>query len=289
VRGCWPEAQQHTSGRRLPTKVPSSAYAARVDWSLRGCARKGHVTYSPDEEDLRERLHVATQAGEAWRCLRCATFVVGEPHDSGPADHAPVVLRGKALKDASILRVLAVERFGRGLLLLVLAYGVIYFENSRTSINETFRKAIPAAKPLADVFNYDLDASPTVERLRHVLDSSQHTLTLVATALLAYAALQLVEGVGLFMLKRWGEYVAVVGTSAFIPLEVYELTSKVSVLKVLALLVNLVAVSYLVYSKRLFGVRGGHHAFQAERESESVLEVEAAAMSVSGKHLDAPA
>jgi uncharacterized membrane protein (DUF2068 family) len=250
-----------------------------MDWSLRGCARKGHVTYAPDEPELRERLHVPTPSGEAWRCLRCATFVVGEPHGGGPAEDAPIVLRGRALKDATILRVLAVERFGRGLLLLVLAYGVLYFKNAKTSIKDTFDEAIPAAKPLARVFNYDLDTSPTVERIRHLLDSKQHTLTLVTIGLLAYAALQLVEGVGLFKLKRWGEYVAVVGTSAFLPLEVYELTEKISWLKVVATVVNLIAVVYLVYSKRLFGVRGGHAAFEAERHSESLLEVEAAASS----------
>jgi uncharacterized membrane protein (DUF2068 family) len=256
-----------------------------MDWSLRGCARKGHVTYAPDEPALRERLHVTTQAGEAWRCLRCATFVVGDPHGSGPAEHAPVVLRGKALKDATILRVLAAERFGRGLLLLALAYGVIYFKDAKTSIKDTFNHAIPAAKPLANVFNYDLDASPTVERLRHVLDSSQHTLTLVSVGLIAYGALQLLEGVGLWLLKRWGEYVAVVATSAFIPLEVYELTHKASVLKASALVINVVAVVYLVLSKRLFGVRGGHSAFEAERNAASVLEVEASALSRDGKHL----
>ena len=255
-----------------------------MDWSLRGCARKGHITYSPDETELRERLRVTTQAGEAWRCLRCATFVVGEPHSSGPADDAPIVLRGKALKDATILRLLATERFGRGLLLLALAYGVVYFKDAKTSIKQTFDQAIPAAKPLAGIFNYDLDASPTVERIRHVLDSSQHTLTLVTVGLIAYGVLQLVEGVGLWTLKRWGEYVAVVATSVFLPLEVYELTHKASVLKVAALAINVVAVCYLVYSKRLFGVRGGHHAFEAERASESVLEVEAAALSVDGKH-----
>lgn len=253
-----------------------------MDWSLRGCARQGHVTYAPDEPELRERLHVQTQAGQAWRCLRCATFVVGDPHGSGPAQNAPVVLRGKALKDATILRLLAAERFGRGLLLLVLAYGVIYFKDAETSIKDTFSHAVPAAKPLADVFNYDLDASPTVERLRHVLDSSQHTLTLVSAGLIAYGALQLLEGVGLWMLKRWGEYVAVVGTSAFIPLEVYELTDKASVLKAGALIVNVVAVVYLVLSKRLFGVRGGHAAFEAERHAESLLEVEASALSSRG-------
>jgi uncharacterized membrane protein (DUF2068 family) len=248
-----------------------------MDWSLRGCARKGHVTYAPDEPSLSERLRATTAAGQAWRCLRCATFVVGEPLGHGPAEDAPLVLRGKALKDATILRVLAVERFGRGLLLLALAYGVVYFKSAKTSIQQTFNDAIPAAKPLADVFHYDLETSPTVDRIRHLLDGDQHTLTLVTAGLLSYAALQLVEGVGLFQLKRWGEYVAVVGTSAFLPLEAYELAHQVSVLKVVTIGINLAAVVYLVASKRLFGVRGGHAAFVAERHSESLLEVEQAA------------
>lgn len=260
-----------------------------MDWSLRACARKGHVTYSPDEADLRGRLHVTTAVGDAWRCLRCADFVVGEPHGTGPATAAPLVLRGKALKDATILRVLAVERFGRGLLLLLLAYGVYRFKSSELSVRQTFDRALPAAKPLARVFNLDLDTSPTVERLRHVLASRPHTLTLIAVALLAYASLQLLEGVGLFLLKRWGEYVAAIGTSIFLPLEVYEITHKVTVVRVVALLVNIAAVLYLVLSKRLFGVHGGRLAFEAERESESLLEVEQSADSRDGRHLDTPA
>jgi len=100
---------------------------------------------------------------------------------------------------------------------------------------------------------------------------------LVAIGLVAYAALQLVEGIGLFLLKRWGEYVAAVGTSVFLPLEIHELTKRVTVIRVGALVVNLAAIAYLVWTKRLFGVRGGRAAFEAERESESLLEVEAAA------------
>jgi uncharacterized membrane protein (DUF2068 family) len=256
-----------------------------VDWSLRGCARKGHVTYAPTEPQLRDRLHATTAAGEAWRCLRCAAFVVGEPHGSGAADEAPIVLRGKALKDATILRLLASERFVRGIVLLALAGGVQYFKSSQTSVQATFAKALPAAEPLAKAFNIDLDKSPLVEHLRSLVNSSQHTLTLVTVGLVAYGVLQLVEGLGLWLLKRWGEYVAVVATSAFLPLEVYELTHHVTWVKVAALTINLVAVIYLVWSKRLFGVRGGHAAFAAERASQSLLEVEQAALSVDGKHL----
>jgi uncharacterized membrane protein (DUF2068 family) len=100
---------------------------------------------------------------------------------------------------------------------------------------------------------------------------------MVAIGVLAYGILQLVEGVGLWLMKRWGEYVAVVGTSLFVPIEVYELVHHATGLKVAALLVNLAAVGYLLWTKRLFGIRGGHAAFEAEGHSESLLEIEHAA------------
>ena len=81
----------------------------------------------------------------------------------------------------------------------------------------------------------------------------------------------------MWSLKRWGEYVAVVGTSLFLPLEIYELTKDVTYFKVAAFAINLALVAYLVLSKRLFGVRGGHKAFERKRHGESLLEVEAAA------------
>ena len=255
-----------------------------MDWSLRACGRRGHETYAPDEPELRDRLHVATPAGEAWRCLRCGDFVVGAPELSGPADEAPIVLRGRALRDATILRLLAAERAARGVIILAIAYGVLRFRASQRDLRDAFERALPAAKPLEEALHVNLTDSAFVHRLQHVLSSKPHTLTLIAIGLFAYAALQIIEGVGLWMLKRWGEYVAVVATSAFIPLEVYELIERVTVLRVGALVVNVAAVIYLVWTKRLFGVRGGHAAFEAERHSESLLEVEAAAVSAPSDH-----
>ncbi|MBK5307177.1 MAG: DUF2127 domain-containing protein [Frankiaceae bacterium] len=249
-----------------------------MDWSLRACGRRGHETYAPDEPELRDRLHVPTPAGEAWRCLRCGDFVIGPPERSGPADEAPIVLRGRALRDATILRLLAAERAARGLIILGIAYGVLRFRSAQHDLREAFERALPAAKPLEEALHINLTDSAFVHRLQHVLSSKPHTLSLIAVGLFAYAALQIVEGIGLWMLKRWGEYVAVVATSVFIPLEVYELIERVTWLRVAALAVNLAAVGYLVWTKRLFGSRGGHAAFEAERHSESLLEVEAAAV-----------
>ena len=100
---------------------------------------------------------------------------------------------------------------------------------------------------------------------------------LVAVLLLAYALIELVEAVGLWYAKRWAEYLTVVATAAFLPLEVYELTEHVSWLKIATLVLNVLAVLYILLAKRLFGLRGGRRAFDEERHSASLLEVEEAA------------
>ena len=248
-----------------------------MDWNLRACSRRGHATYAPDDEALAARLQASTPVGEAWRCLRCGTFVPGEPAGRGPADQAPIVLRGRALRDATVLRLFAVERWVRAVILVLLGVAVLRLESAQASLQQLFAQVLPAAKPLADLLNIDLQHSPTVARIESLLGANPSTLTWVAIALFTYGAIQVAEGVGLWSLQRWGEYLAVVATSLFLPLEVYELTEKITWVRVLAFAVNIALVVYLVVSKRLFGARGGRAAYERERASESLLEVEASA------------
>jgi uncharacterized membrane protein (DUF2068 family) len=65
-----------------------------------------------------------------------------------------------------------------------------------------------------------------------------------------YAALFLVEGVGLCMAKRWAEWFSVIITSSLVPFEIYEIHRHPTMLKFGALLVNLAVVAYLVYRIR---------------------------------------
>lgn len=218
-----------------------------------------------------------TQAGTAWRCLRCGSYVPGEPTGQGPADEAPVVLRGKVLRDAFILRLLAVERGVRGLLVLGLGVAILRFKSSQASLRQLFESDLPSVKPLADKVGFDLQNNAIVKLIRHLLSTKNSTLKWVALALFAYAAIQLVEAVGLWLLKRWGEYFTVVATAAFIPFEIHELLKKVTTLRVSALVINLAAVAYILLSKRLFGLRGGRAAYNEERRNVSLLEVEEAA------------
>lgn len=262
------------------------AYAAHVrfrgrrsfDWNLRSCGRHGHVTYRPDELWLADRLRADTAVGEAWRCLRCETFVPGPPVGSGPADEAPIVLRGSALKDAVILRLLAAERFIRGSSLALIGYGILRFKSSRDALQNVLDVYLPLLRPIGDRLGVQIEATTPIRLIERALSLHSGTLSVVAAGVLAYAALQFTEAVGLWMLKRWGEYVAVVGTSAFLPLEVYELQVGFTGLKLAAFVVNIAVVAYLVWSKHLFGVRGGRAAFEAARHSASLIEVERAAV-----------
>lgn len=249
-----------------------------MDWNLRHCARKGHVTYAPDEPEYRTRLEAATPLGSAWRCLRCGAYALGPPHGSGPAADAPVLLRGKALRSAFILRALAIERWVRGLVLILLATAVWRLKSTQVSLKELFARDLKSLQPFFDQIHFNVSDSSTIHTVQKVLDAKPSTLNLIAAGLALYGTLQLVEGIGLWSLKRWGEYVAVVGTTLFVPLEIYELSEKASWLKAIVLVINVAAVVYLVLSKRLFGVRGGHRAYDASLHEASLLEVQESAV-----------
>ncbi|MDQ2849061.1 MAG: DUF2127 domain-containing protein [Actinomycetota bacterium] len=253
-------------------------------WELRACGRHGHATYRPDLPELADRLHADTPLGQAWRCLRCGNFVLGAPGANGPADEAPLVLRGKALRQATILRFLAVERLVRAVLLGVAVWAVLAFRNSQNSIQATVDRDLPVFRSVG----IRVDQLAVVGDLQKALDQTPGRLALIAALLAGYAALEVVEGIGLWLLKRWGEYFAVIATAIFLPLEVRELLRGITFTRGAAFVINLAAVVYLLLSKRLFGLRGGRTAYDAERRGEQLLEVEQSALQSPGSG-DGPA
>jgi len=84
----------------------------------------------------------------------------------------------------------------------------------------------------------------------------------------AYTVLEAVEGVGLWFGRRWAEYLTFLATVLLLPIEVYELSNKVSVLKVVTLVINVAIAVYLLLAKRLFGLRGGGRAEAEERRQD---------------------
>jgi uncharacterized membrane protein (DUF2068 family) len=77
----------------------------------------------------------------------------------------------------------------------------------------------------------------------------------IAAAAIAYGLLEVAEAAGLMLRRRWAEYLVLLATIAFLPLEVDELFRNPSALKALAVLVNLAIAVYLVWRKQLFLAR----------------------------------
>lgn len=242
-------------------------------WELVTCAVAGHATYAPDEEDLAERLSGRTGLGEVWRCLRCGEFTVGEPHGRGRAEDAPMIMRGKALRQAFIIRALAVERLFRAVAIALAAYAVWKFRGARGAIQATLDRDLPIFRAAG----FRVDQMTIVHELEKALAAKPSTLALLTLMLAAYALLEVVEGVGLWLLKRWGEYFAVIATSVFLPLEVHDLLKGITMTRLVTFTINVAAVVYLLFSKRLFGLRGGRAAYDEERRGEQLLDVEQAA------------
>ncbi len=65
-------------------------------------------------------------------------------------------------------------------------------------------------------------------------------------AALVYAALYAVQGYGLWFGKRWAEYLVIGETCLLLPVELWELAHRSSVLKVVVLVANVAVVVYLI-------------------------------------------
>jgi len=72
-------------------------------------------------------------------------------------------------------------------------------------------------------------------------------LVTLAVGAFLLASLFTTEGVGLWLGKRWGQYLTVAATMVFVPLEVDWLMRVVTVTRLAALLLNLAVVAFLVY------------------------------------------
>jgi uncharacterized membrane protein (DUF2068 family) len=230
-----------------------------------------------DAESIGEDpLLAAEDRGDVrWhRCLRCDTWMA-LPRPAAPArPHPPerseieVPLRGKALRDRIVLRLIAVDRVIHFLVLGLLGIGVLAFAAHRRDLHDAFYRVLTALQGGVAGGPVTTGHVGIVHDLDRLFSLSSGTLREVGVALLAYAALEGVEAVGLWLTKRWAEYLTFVSTTVLLPLEVYEIIDKSTALKVIGFLINLAVVVYLLFRKRLFGLRGGGAADEAERHAD---------------------
>jgi uncharacterized membrane protein (DUF2068 family) len=248
----------------------------KLRYVLIDCGLLGHELLGTDAASLRpeDSLFAREAEGLRWyRCLRCDSWVALSPPRQPAVRYPPrrqevaLPLRGRPLRDRYVLRLIALDRVLHVLILAALAIAVFLFARNRVILHADFTRIL---KDLQGGVGGPVNNSShgLVHDLRRLFAVNITNLYLVAAAAAVYASLEATEAVGLWLGRRWAEYLTFVATVVFVPYEIYELTKSVTWLKVLSLVINVLIVAYLLVAKRLFGLRGGGKADRAVRERD---------------------
>ncbi|HEY1984217.1 MAG TPA: DUF2127 domain-containing protein [Terracidiphilus sp.] len=68
----------------------------------------------------------------------------------------------------------------------------------------------------------------------------------IGLAAFCYAAVGILEGIGLYLEKAWGEYLTLIITASFLPLEIHEILRRSTMPRVTLLIVNVLVLLYLL-------------------------------------------
>ncbi|PVZ08262.1 DUF2127 domain-containing protein [Actinomycetospora cinnamomea] len=250
----------------------------KVGYELLGCSLHGHALVGTDAATVRaqDALLVREDAdGLRWhRCLRCDAWLPraapARPARATVPDpgEVEVPLRGRPLRDRYVLRLIALDRAVHVVVLTLFGTAVLLFAAYREAWGPTAGQIVGILQ--AGIPGPVGHGGPTLlVEVERAFAVPAATLYWLAVALLAYAVLESVEAVGLWYARRWAEYLTFVATTVLLVPEVWEITHGPTPVKVVALVVNVAVVAYLLVAKRLFGLRGGGRAEEAERAHDT--------------------
>jgi uncharacterized membrane protein (DUF2068 family) len=144
--------------------------------------------------------------------------------------------QSKAQPRFGVLRTIAVYKLGKVLLMLAATYGALRLRDaSFVAKLYSWASTLPSGLEQDSVLNLLVWFSGFSPARVHAL----------GFVTLAYAAVFAVEGVGLWLHRRWAEWLTTVVTASLIPLEVWELFHHATLGKAVVLILNVAIVAYL--------------------------------------------
>ena len=240
-------------------------FVPRFHWELLACGVRGHELLGTDVKTLRPEDAIVAREdhGIRWyRCVRCDSWLPLPPpmlparETMPPRDEIELPLRGRPLRDKIVLRIIAIDRAIHFVVLGVLSAAVFLFASHQLRLRDFVFRVVNAAEGTNTTPAHRAH-SGFAGTIEHLFTLRSSTLYAVAVIAAVYALVEGLEAVGLWYQQRWAEYLTFIATLGFIPYEIYELTRGPTPLKYVAFGVNVAIAVYLLYGKRLFGVRGG--------------------------------
>lgn len=143
--------------------------------------------------------------------------------------------RGGAKRDLWIL-LIGVFKLVKGISLLIVGLGLLKLLH---------RDVAAVTQHWIEVLRVDPENRFIHRGLVRIFNVTPKQLKELSAGTFVYAAIFLTEGTGLLARKHWAEYMTLISTGLFIPLEAYEIHRHFTWLKVAVTLVNLLIVWYL--------------------------------------------
>jgi uncharacterized membrane protein (DUF2068 family) len=204
------------------------------------------------------------------RCTRCDVWIETKPpakpirETLPPLETMKVPRRGRSLREAIIIRLIAIDRALHSILFGLLAVVLVLLELNLGSLHEQANRIL---RDLAGDTGQQASRGFIGDQLAKILNLNKDTLVLLIATAIAYCIVEGVEAWGLWRERRWAEYLTAVATAGFLPFEIKELIDKITVFRVGALVINVAVLLWLLWRKRLFGLNGGMKAMEAEQEA----------------------
>jgi uncharacterized membrane protein (DUF2068 family) len=239
------------------------------------------VLVGTDATELRpeDGVFARDAGGIRWhRCLRCDSWLPlpapDQPGQTHPPDREQVIvpLRGKALRDKVVLRLIAVDRVFHFVVLALLGVAVIAFAGNETSLRHAYYRILTDLQGGVAGGPVQTSHVGILHELDKLFSLRSGRVREFGIGVLALGVLEGVEAVGLWFAKRWAEYLTFLSTTILLPLEIYEIIHRQSALKIIGFIINVAVVVYLLFAKRLFGLRGGGKADEEERFKDTSWE-----------------
>jgi len=140
-----------------------------------------------------------------------------------------------------MLRTIALYKLLKVLLLIGAAYGELRLHDASLSA-----KLITWVQARPSGIEHEV-VTRALEWFSGLSESQIHKVRFVT---LTYAVIFAVEGVGLWMQKRWAEWLTTIITASLIPLEVWEFCSRPNLGKAGVVIANVAIVAYLIWHVR---------------------------------------
>lgn len=135
------------------------------------------------------------------------------------------------------LRVVAIFEASKGILVLLVGLGIFSLVHHSAQI---------AGEAVVQHFHLDF----LREHPRILIYAATHLdnahLRLLAVIALVYTSIRFIEAYGLWHMRNWAEWFAILSGGVYLPFELYELLRHATVVKAVILVVNAGIVAYLV-------------------------------------------